>query len=279
MDYCAAVEERLAALRQCRERRKQILESPRRNYDLLSNALDRLDSAIDRRANHLPPRNVNGLKQTTIKPPSLIITSDVQNQNLCESSSEENFRKMENKYRQELDRLSKVCEVTQKKFGELAADSAQIRELLRNSQNFCRKIEMENVTLKKEMDRITKDFSQQINKSRDELERTKKDLRFAHEDFTPEDLKNLDLITLRQLSKKSRIRFNQILTEVEKREEEMKDANLCLICADSEKHMICVPCGHLVYCTSCVAKLDSYQKTCCPLCRRNVSQFVRVYLN
>jgi len=34
------------------------------------------------------------------------------------------------------------------------------------------------------------------------LKEQKKDLRFAHEDFTPEDLKNLDLITLRQLSKK-----------------------------------------------------------------------------
>lgn len=50
-------------------------------------------------------------------------------------------------------------------------------------------------------------------------------------------------------------------------------ANPCLICAKEEKRLACLPCGHLVTCSSCGQSVRS-----CPICHRGIDAFVRIYL-
>ena len=47
---------------------------------------------------------------------------------------------------------------------------------------------------------------------------------------------------------------------------------LCCICAENEKNIAIVPCGHICVCLSC-----GYDLNICPICRKNVSQVVKIY--
>ena len=47
----------------------------------------------------------------------------------------------------------------------------------------------------------------------------------------------------------------------------------CCICEKEEKRLACLPCGHLVACTTCGQTLRI-----CPICHRHIDAFVRVYL-
>ena len=49
--------------------------------------------------------------------------------------------------------------------------------------------------------------------------------------------------------------------------------NPCVVCRKDEKRLACLPCGHLIACTSCARSVRS-----CPICYRDVEVFVRVYL-
>jgi hypothetical protein len=50
-------------------------------------------------------------------------------------------------------------------------------------------------------------------------------------------------------------------------------ANPCLLCLKEEKRLACIPCGHLATCIPCGHSLRS-----CPICRRNIDAFVRIYI-
>jgi len=50
-------------------------------------------------------------------------------------------------------------------------------------------------------------------------------------------------------------------------------SNPCVICMQEEKGLACIPCGHLATCVPCGHSLRS-----CPLCRREIEAFVRVYV-
>jgi hypothetical protein len=53
---------------------------------------------------------------------------------------------------------------------------------------------------------------------------------------------------------------------------ELKD-KYCCICMENNIEMICVPCGHL-----CICERDSLKITECPICKKNVEQFIKVYI-
>ncbi|CAF1182772.1 unnamed protein product, partial [Didymodactylos carnosus] len=50
-------------------------------------------------------------------------------------------------------------------------------------------------------------------------------------------------------------------------------SNLCVLCLTDEKRLACIPCGHLATCVPCGHSLRT-----CPLCRRDIEAFVRVYI-
>lgn len=50
-------------------------------------------------------------------------------------------------------------------------------------------------------------------------------------------------------------------------------ANPCIICFQDEKRLACLPCGHFSACVPC-----SHSLRTCPVCRRGIEAFVRVYI-
>ena len=61
--------------------------------------------------------------------------------------------------------------------------------------------------------------------------------------------------------------------KVEKQTENLQLSNPCVVCSEEEKKLACIPCGHLVACLSCGNSLRV-----CPMCRREIEAFVRIYL-
>ena len=53
---------------------------------------------------------------------------------------------------------------------------------------------------------------------------------------------------------------------------DLSPANPCLVCLTEEKHLACIPCGHLVTCVPC-----GHSLRICPICRRRDRRF-RTYL-
>ena len=49
--------------------------------------------------------------------------------------------------------------------------------------------------------------------------------------------------------------------------------NPCIICCQDEKRLACIPCGHFTACVPC-----SHSLRTCPICRRSIEAFVRIYV-
>jgi hypothetical protein len=67
-------------------------------------------------------------------------------------------------------------------------------------------------------------------------------------------------------------------TEQVQAEEPITDTKLtvnnpCVFCWKEEKRLACIPCGHLVACVNCSQTLRT-----CPVCRRSIEAFVRIYI-
>ena len=50
------------------------------------------------------------------------------------------------------------------------------------------------------------------------------------------------------------------------------DQDVCVICMDSKRECVYVPCGHLVTCRDCCKMVDL-----CPICRNKISSVVSVF--
>jgi len=59
----------------------------------------------------------------------------------------------------------------------------------------------------------------------------------------------------------------------QKKNNNASPANPCVLCLTEEKRLACIPCGHLATCVSCSHSLRS-----CPICRREIYAFVRIYI-
>ncbi|UJR18178.1 hypothetical protein I4U23_005078 [Adineta vaga] len=47
----------------------------------------------------------------------------------------------------------------------------------------------------------------------------------------------------------------------------------CSVCLTEERQLVCIPCGHLIACVPC-----GHSCKTCPLCRREIEAFIRIYL-
>ncbi|CAN6918499.1 unnamed protein product, partial [Brassica oleracea] len=62
--------------------------------------------------------------------------------------------------------------------------------------------------------------------------------------------------------------------EGEKKED--GSAGQCSVCLDALSDAVCVPCGHVAGCTSCLTEIKS-KNLGCPVCRAKIDQIVKVY--
>jgi len=53
--------------------------------------------------------------------------------------------------------------------------------------------------------------------------------------------------------------------------------NECVVCMDSKKSHVLVPCGHVCVCKVCAGNIVA-TKQACPVCRARVEQVIKVYL-
>ncbi|CAF2631346.1 unnamed protein product [Rotaria sp. Silwood2] len=50
-------------------------------------------------------------------------------------------------------------------------------------------------------------------------------------------------------------------------------SNPCVLCLTKEKQLACIPCGHMVTCVAC-----GHSLRLCPICRREINAFARIYI-
>lgn len=65
------------------------------------------------------------------------------------------------------------------------------------------------------------------------------------------------------------IDFNRMILN----DKEVNDNNMCVICIKNEKCLACIPCGHVSACVTC-----SYALKSCPYCRKDIKNFLRVFI-
>jgi hypothetical protein len=53
-------------------------------------------------------------------------------------------------------------------------------------------------------------------------------------------------------------------------------ANQCVVCWDAPAQGVCIPCGHLAGCMSCLSEIKA-KNWGCPVCRAPIEQVIRVY--
>jgi len=82
-----------------------------------------------------------------------------------------------------------------------------------------------------------------------------------------------DGIQTEESTAKSNIEPMAVEKTVQQQQTQSPVTNPCVLCAKEEKRLACIPCGHLVVCSSCYSSVKT-----CPTCRRGVEAFVRVFL-
>jgi len=55
---------------------------------------------------------------------------------------------------------------------------------------------------------------------------------------------------------------------------ELDEVKNCKICFSNKMDVLCRPCGHLCVCQSCSKRLSK-----CPICRKDVKQYIKVYMS
>jgi len=56
-----------------------------------------------------------------------------------------------------------------------------------------------------------------------------------------------------------------------------EENNLCVICLEETRNTVCIPCGHLAYCNTCVEGLKRKGYSSCGLCRETVSAYTKIF--
>uniref|UniRef100_A0A7S2V1X5 RING-type domain-containing protein n=1 Tax=Fibrocapsa japonica TaxID=94617 RepID=A0A7S2V1X5_9STRA len=89
---------------------------------------------------------------------------------------------------------------------------------------------------------------------------------------TYEEMLSLDIIELQKLHARSQQHTREINEAIAKRMEDIRDQQICIVCASQPINCALVPCGHLVLCTDCASKVTE-----CPLDRQLIQKRVQVY--
>ncbi|WIA10908.1 hypothetical protein OEZ85_011073 [Tetradesmus obliquus] len=55
------------------------------------------------------------------------------------------------------------------------------------------------------------------------------------------------------------------------------DDMLCVVCMESPRNIVLVPCGHLVLCEACYQEMQQANMRCCPMCREEITDDAKVY--
>ena len=71
----------------------------------------------------------------------------------------------------------------------------------------------------------------------------------------------------------------RVQSEQQKRYQEKCNETLCTICYDARRDVVCLPCGHVCMCSSCVNKMPGSQKKKCPVCRATVREHEQVIMS
>lgn len=75
----------------------------------------------------------------------------------------------------------------------------------------------------------------------------------------------------------------EALVSIDEEEKSRRDTMMCVICWEEKKSVACLPCGHVMYCSSCSASPDDDEKevpaslTTCPICRAAVTSLCKLY--
>lgn len=62
-----------------------------------------------------------------------------------------------------------------------------------------------------------------------------------------------------------------------RRRNDSNEDSMCVVCFDSPRDTAVFPCGHLQFCTQCVATVMQDRK-CCPVCQLAIEEYRKVYL-
>jgi len=104
--------------------------------------------------------------------------------------------------------------------------------------------------------------------------------------LVPENLATLDLTDLTDLESKchdslravSRAKEDQLKQQMEelkslkRAKEVLEDQKLCVVCADSEIHVVLLPCRHRCLCRTCAPVLKK-----CPICRKEIGDRIETF--
>lgn len=61
-------------------------------------------------------------------------------------------------------------------------------------------------------------------------------------------------------------------------EEDINSTNLCVICEDKPVSIAIIPCGHALFCLTCIDKYKSQNpNSTCPTCRKQIKDILRIY--
>lgn len=55
-----------------------------------------------------------------------------------------------------------------------------------------------------------------------------------------------------------------------------EDDTECVVCMADIKEMVLIPCGHMMLCVACCAKVQSSSVKECPMCRCNIEYSFRM---
>lgn len=86
-----------------------------------------------------------------------------------------------------------------------------------------------------------------------------------------------ELIQLQKESVERTERINEALFRLlESTLSKQQSANECAVCMDNPIDIVCIPCGHLILCSSCANRIQQAEKRC-PTCREPVTKFQKVW--
>ena len=90
--------------------------------------------------------------------------------------------------------------------------------------------------------------------------------------YQPDYIQIVD--SLKQKNKLLQNQHSDLKKKISILEQKLSDTNLCEICFEKKKNILCVPCNHISICESCSPHINSK----CPICRTPVTQIKKVFI-
>lgn len=98
-----------------------------------------------------------------------------------------------------------------------------------------------------------------------------------HQFFWREKWQHQHISSIAQVIPQSPLPCQSSESKEEMKEEEEEEKRECLICMDSSASHVLTPCGHVGLCEECSETLRKEQAPSCPVCRKRVESFVKLF--